>query len=667
MGQWKFRPMKKSEKLVDPIQGQFFTTNIVGGLTAALVRETIQNSLDANLNAAEEKDENGETIYYPVEIRFSLCRKKKSVPSEKFTEYMEGVIPHLQAENNGLFKKDLPDFDKPASFLLIEDSNTKGLEGDPFEIEDPDLNDNKSHNFYWFWRNVGRSGKGNNERGRWGLGKTVFPAASLINTFFGLTVREEDGRKLLMGQSVLKIHKLADNENRYCPYGDFGEFEDKDDKFFVNPVESKSELKKFENDFGLEREADDGSKYPGLSVLIPYPAKEITRSELIKSVVVQYFYPIIAEKLIVVVEDDSLDSPIRIDSKNIDKVIDEIEFKNEEKLTKENLEKLFSFSKYALNLDIKDYLKLNKPNPEYAPIWKYDWYFDDKLYTLLGEKVEQFEKGERIAFKVPSKVQDINGKAQISWFKVYFEKDNDLDDADIHFVRDGITITGIKPFRRNNVRALVVIDEGPLAKLLGDAENPAHTEWQKDSPHFKGKYKHGGKIISFVINSLERLYDLLLRPSEGIDQDILKDVFYIIEEEKEEEEDDNSGRGKKDNKGDQSGELGDENINSKIKPIIISKIKGGIKITANQKVQKMPKNVEIKLAYVTPKGNPLKRYNKLDFDLSKSNLDFELENGRILKKDKNLIKFEMDSLEFNLSLTGFDNNRDLFVKADFND
>ena len=53
-GKWKFRKMDKSEKLVDPIQNQFFTTNIVGGLTSALVRETIQNSLDAK--TTEEED-----------------------------------------------------------------------------------------------------------------------------------------------------------------------------------------------------------------------------------------------------------------------------------------------------------------------------------------------------------------------------------------------------------------------------------------------------------------------------------------------------------------------------------------------------------------------------------------------------------------------------------
>jgi hypothetical protein len=52
-GVWKFRIMDKSEKKEDPFQSQFFTTNIVGGLAAALVRETIQNSLDAKVSDEE--------------------------------------------------------------------------------------------------------------------------------------------------------------------------------------------------------------------------------------------------------------------------------------------------------------------------------------------------------------------------------------------------------------------------------------------------------------------------------------------------------------------------------------------------------------------------------------------------------------------------------------
>jgi hypothetical protein len=39
--------MKPGEINVDPIEGEFFTTEAIGSVTDALVRESIQNSLDA--------------------------------------------------------------------------------------------------------------------------------------------------------------------------------------------------------------------------------------------------------------------------------------------------------------------------------------------------------------------------------------------------------------------------------------------------------------------------------------------------------------------------------------------------------------------------------------------------------------------------------------------
>ena len=45
--QWRFRKMQPGEINVDPIEGEFFTTEAIGSITDALVRESIQNSLDA--------------------------------------------------------------------------------------------------------------------------------------------------------------------------------------------------------------------------------------------------------------------------------------------------------------------------------------------------------------------------------------------------------------------------------------------------------------------------------------------------------------------------------------------------------------------------------------------------------------------------------------------
>lgn len=44
---WQFRKMGKGEMNIDPIEGEFFSTEALGSLSDALIREAIQNSLDA--------------------------------------------------------------------------------------------------------------------------------------------------------------------------------------------------------------------------------------------------------------------------------------------------------------------------------------------------------------------------------------------------------------------------------------------------------------------------------------------------------------------------------------------------------------------------------------------------------------------------------------------
>ena len=191
---------------------------------------------------------------------------------------------------------------RPMKFLVFEDSNTKGLEGNPEEFYVENINDKQPHNFYYFWRNVGRSGKTDDKLGRWGLGKTVFPASSEINTFWGLTVRKSDQRKMLMGQSILRIHNREDDkkqESGYKPYGMFGKYKSAD--YFAVPVEEKQELQKFETLFRLERK-----NHSGLSLVIPFVTDEITIDHLAYSAIEQYFYPILEGKLEVeIVYEDS--------------------------------------------------------------------------------------------------------------------------------------------------------------------------------------------------------------------------------------------------------------------------------------------------------------------------------------------------------------------------
>jgi hypothetical protein len=219
--------MERGELNVDPIQSEFFSTEAIDGLTEALVRESIQNTLDATPK--------GQT----ARVRFWHSGTEHALPLQ--SGYLGSLKDHLHADGSGL--TEVPTFDDGVPFLLIEDFGARGLSGDPEQDEDT----GEKNDFYYFWRNVGRSGKKGSDRGRWGLGKNVFPASSRINTFFGFTVRADHPTTLLLGQSVLKVHKM-DGSRKY-PYGYFANINPSDQ--FAVPIADATALDKFRSDFHL--------------------------------------------------------------------------------------------------------------------------------------------------------------------------------------------------------------------------------------------------------------------------------------------------------------------------------------------------------------------------------------------------------------------------------
>jgi hypothetical protein len=87
---WRFREMHRGEMNVDPIEGEFFNTEAIASISDALVREAIQNSLDASVGRG------------PVTVRFSF-KSLTEAASEKVNDlYLSGLGTHLEAKHSGL-------------------------------------------------------------------------------------------------------------------------------------------------------------------------------------------------------------------------------------------------------------------------------------------------------------------------------------------------------------------------------------------------------------------------------------------------------------------------------------------------------------------------------------------------------------------------------------
>lgn len=651
MIEWRFKPNSRDDMDVDPIQGEFFTTRDIDNISTAVVREGIQNALDER-NRGEQTE--------TVKVRIFLSGNAYALQPEKYLPLLKTLQPHLIAKASGL--QSLPDFTAPMKFLVFEDFNTKGLEGNPQEPYVENIQDGQPHNFYYFWRNVGRSGKTDDKLGRWGLGKTVFPASSSINTFWGLTVRKSDQRKMLMGQSILRIHNREDEKKEaygYKPYGMFGNYNSND--CFAEPVEAEKEVTLFEQHFRLERK--DRS---GFSIIVPFVAEEITINHLAYAVIEQYFYPILEGKLEVEIVEE--DNSISLQKDSIQSAVDKIDFSQllnggDKRIKgRESLLRLFEFAQWTFRLQEEDFYKLKQLDLSGKPRWVAKTLFaDEESLNLFRDK---FERGERVAFKVPLKYHPVNSSPKICWYNAFLEKDMSLTKPENLFVRDGITISGITSLDKGLVRGVVVIQDTDLARMLGDSENPAHTEWQPDSRNFKGKYIDGKEVLVFVKSTLKKIYDQLQRPLEGIQKDLIIDYFSLPVEVKEPEQKKQKDVTGHDILGEEETEVYEvKDVTGKKRPVLVEKILSGLKIVKNPAADELPESVRLKLGYDVPRGNPVKSYQELDFDVAKAPINIESTGVYFTKKEKNELEFEIeDKTHFEIKLTGFDEKRDLFLK-----
>jgi hypothetical protein len=616
--------MDLGEVHVDPVHDEFFKAQ---DLADALVRESIQNSLDARLPRSKA----------PVRVRFRFAAGVHALHADAVREYFDGIEPHLHAAAKTIHTV-LPRHDEAVPYLLIEDYGTRGLTGDPHV--DPELEpagEEKRNDFFYFWRNVGRSNKGEVDRGRWGLGKAVFTVASRMRTVFGITRRVDDDRSLLLGQSVLKTHVL--DGQRIYPYGFFARFEEENG--LPLPIEDPILLDRFADDFGVTRVE------PGLSIVVPYfRDDELSLERITTSVIEQYFYPILRADLVVEVADGARMQRIAADT--IDSLAGE----------DANVAKLCALTRWSLAQKDDTRIVLPERGPA-APKWE-----ENVLDTnLLAGLRDRFASGERLAFRVPLLVKRKRARPASSWFDVFLEHDEELRKSEHHFIRRGITIPDVRTNGDKAARALIVIDDQALSTFLGDAENPAHSDWSERADKVRTLYDHGAWTLRFVKQSAAFLASLLARPPVGRERDFLADLFSI--DMPEESLQDHGSRQSAISPA-ATGGASNEGVthaepSSAGRGVTIARIAGGFIIKAADATVGRPLRGEI--AYRVRAGNPFRKHSPFDFDLmSDGAINVHADGVQLRATSVNAFELVPSSAKFQISMKGFDPRRDLMVR-----
>lgn len=463
-------------------------------IVANLVRENIQNAIDA---ASGTK---------PVIVRFSINtvpKKHIGLVRSLLAEGNDSVWKHyLQACKVSEIEPEKPDFSRPG-FLLIEDFNTNGLDGD--------IRSSDEGGFAVFWRNSGvtNKGKGRNRGGSFGIGKVVNPMSSRLQTFFGLTIRNTKRTKdaeagpFLMGQTMLCLHSL--NRARYESYALYGEV---NKSGLELPLKSGAIMDRFMEAAGLTRD-----KEPGLSLAIPFPVDSFTPESISAATIRHYFYAIVQKRLVVEIFRNE-EKQETIDHSTIDLLAAKIDHGIAETVafTRAAQARLSS----ASDLIAKHYTLNRYGEPLTANDFNGDHFARNK---------ERYLSGELVSVEIPIETETIATKQASSAPVRLFLKKADGLGLD-YYIRNGISLHENSCFSSSaQCIALLLSDEGEIAELLRKAEGPAHTHWVQRNCKAAKIYSNATKVISYVKSLLERMQSLLGSGAQQEDDSFLADDF----------------------------------------------------------------------------------------------------------------------------------------------
>ena len=549
---WYFRDISDDPSEKELTQLDQFNNDEVA-LTEALVRETIQNSTDAQASSTE-----------PVRVRFAFTSPQTEEHRRFLHEIIDGAAPHLAACAMGK-----PSPNETNRLLVVEDFGTSGLTG---SVDEKD-----NGQFSGFWRRFGRSNKAGSKGGRWGLGKLVFPSISTIRIVIGLTRRAKDTEAWLMGQAVLKNHSIDGSEK-----DSVGFWCRSDVKKKGVPTNDEALCASLSEAVGFSRK-----KEPGLSLAIPFIQTEITSEQILTATIRNYYFPIITGRLTVLVDD------IAVDARTFDAIA-------------------ASLPTDAISQSTLEFVRqLQKQREEdHDAVIPVAWQQTKITGELLGSDAtnrlrDKFKSGSMLSVRAPLLLRDKSGRDFETHIDLFIKAAKPGERAQTIVVRGAITVPteGKRANLVDSYAALVATDE-IVSRLLGDAENPAHTQWNERAEKLRLGWDRGGRALRRIRDSLHELHELVADKIERDDPYALLDFFSIAKPDRN-----NSARKP----------LIGRPANlplPKPKAFKIHKRSGGFAIVPGPGLDtsELPLTIRIRCAYDVLTGNPFKRFSELDFN-----------------------------------------------------
>ena len=515
---WQFAEQIPGYSENENIAEEFFSNADVLSEVAGVVRESIQNSLDEVVDPSK-----------PVRMVFTVGTQIPTIANR----YFETLYPHISSE----IIRDIPNFNEPSLFIVIEDFNTRGLEGPtgpkgPTQKELDDAKPIYKHSFWFFEWKTGGSDKGSGNRGSWGVGKIVFPRASRIKSHLVLSSRRVEaspnsGTSIMFGHSILKFRSIGGK--RFVPDC---QWMIKDEQNMSIPSSDAVAQAQFITDWKLTRQIGE----LGTSIVVPFCRENMNHKNLVQSIIRDYFISVLGGQLVCTVRDDN-GNVTEINKNTIVSLIEE-EF-GEENIARRvrsaaELTVLCGmFVAHEAGTTVKVAIPVSTTQANNWP-----------EITLSPEELERltlaYNNGQTIELSIETAIPEMlttpKKEKSTDVFTVLLKQVMELRGSTV-FCREGILIPAANTASLlQNCASMVIVGdmssaglvENSLANLLKNAEGPSHEKWSPSATKFRELYKpkkSAETVISWVKQSAERCLRLIQGAQNTEDDTTLSSYF----------------------------------------------------------------------------------------------------------------------------------------------
>lgn len=660
---WYFDEILPGTKQRDSVSEEFFSN---GTRLSAIIRESIQNSLDAWTNPGGEGQ-------HPVRVRIYHSGEQGALPATDYAKYRLGAEERYASPKNGL-KHPIPSEEEACQFITIEDFNTTGLTGrtDCEPVDDEDSQHGAEWNYFsFFFRENGTSkGQQKDTRGSWGAGKCVFQRASRLKTSFALSIRDGsrwNPSEFLVGMATLKIHRDT-TLHTWAPDGWFGikTETEQPNQIPKQPVSDAENLAAFKRDFNLKRQNEAGT-----SIVIPYlrlseedEGATYNQKNLIRAVLENFLVAIINGELEVEVQDGPMGIPVQLNAQTLSEHCGKLALPSDRSAIVTRLH--YDMIAEALSDAFPQGGTFEAQSPGAKPDWTAGMFTPEQLSSM--KKRLATKKPILINVPMPLLKKGDNSEIEQGHFRVVIQRADLEHPMPPVFFRLGLLVDAVRAPSTNYYIAAVIVEKGPVADMLVAAEPPSHNEWKQDADRLSNSYKFPKKHLMFVQLAARSILDAIDSSDREKSYEPLADVFGIPKE--IEKPDDEKRKTKK--KVDE-GEGEDDTEQPKPPPpkqafVLFTEIQGekkGFKISSGPGLadaKSFPMFVSLKVGYDTFGGMDWSPFDFQLDDRKKIQIEKSVNSVSVEEATGNCLKIRVDSSEdFAVWVTGFDPNRDVVV------